>query len=267
MARTPDLFVVCKNCRNEVSPYITECPYCGTRLRKRAPKIERDGTVSQPRGRRGRRRAGKEGQEGGRGRVAQRLSRVRPGEIPGIRGDAATRPYATIALVVLSLFGYLLLLAVNDGDVALIGKPDGEWWRVATTPFLYTNVWYELAAVTAIGLFGWLLEMRHGPFAVLAIFVVCGMGGAALAAVVDPTPVVLGGNGAALGLLCAWSVPDLVARARGEDYDGDLLGAAVMAVVLLLMALATTEASAIAGFSGAAAGMVMGLAVAGARIA
>ena len=43
MAQTPDLFVVCKNCGSEVSPYITECPYCGTRLRKRAPKIERDG--------------------------------------------------------------------------------------------------------------------------------------------------------------------------------------------------------------------------------
>ena len=39
---------MCKNCGSEVSPYITECPYCGTRLRKRAPKIERDGTVSEP---------------------------------------------------------------------------------------------------------------------------------------------------------------------------------------------------------------------------
>ena len=48
MASGPDLFVVCKKCGSEVSPYITECPYCGTRLRKRAPKIERDGTVSEP---------------------------------------------------------------------------------------------------------------------------------------------------------------------------------------------------------------------------
>jgi membrane associated rhomboid family serine protease len=258
MAQTPDLFVVCKNCRNEVSPYITECPYCGTRLRKRAPKIERDGSVSQPKARRGRK---------GRRRSMPRLPRIRGDEIPGIRGDAGTRPYATIALVVLSLFGYLLLFAVNRGDVALVGKPDGQWWRVATTPFLYGNVWYELAAVTAIGVFGWLLERRHGPLAVLAVFAICGMGAAALAAVVDPDPIVLGGNGAALGLLCAWAVPDLVARARGEDYEGDLLGAAVMAVVLLLMPLAAGEASAIAGFAGGAAGMAAGLALAGARIA
>ena len=39
----PDLFVVCKNCSAEVSPYVTECPYCGQRVRKRAPKIGPDG--------------------------------------------------------------------------------------------------------------------------------------------------------------------------------------------------------------------------------
>src|SRR3712207_6963529 len=38
MASGPDLFVVCKSCGSEVSPYITECPYCGTRLRKRADR-------------------------------------------------------------------------------------------------------------------------------------------------------------------------------------------------------------------------------------
>jgi len=39
----PELFVICTNCGSEVSPYVTECPYCGTRLRKRAPKLERRG--------------------------------------------------------------------------------------------------------------------------------------------------------------------------------------------------------------------------------
>jgi membrane associated rhomboid family serine protease len=255
MPGSPDLFVVCKNCRNEVSPYITECPYCGTRLRKRAPKIERDGRVSdkerKPRGR----------------PTAPKLPRLRHGEIPGVRGERTGRPWATLVLVALSLFGYLLLLGVNQGDVALVGDPGRQWWRVATTPFLYANVWYELAAVGAIGLFGWLLERRHGPLAVLALFVICGMGGAALEAVVDPVPVALGGNGAALGLLCAWAIPDVVARSRAHPYEGDLLGAAVIGAVLLLMPLAVDDASAIAGFSGGAAGMLAGLALARVRIA
>ena len=253
MAQMPDLNVVCKNCGNEVSPYITECPYCGTRLRKRAPKIERDGTVSEPR------RARK--------RHMPRLPRLRPGEIPGISGDVTRRPYATFLLVALSLFGYLLLIPVDSVDVAVDGPIDGEWWRVATSPFLYANIWYELAAVTALAVFGWLLERRHGPFAVLALFVICGMGGIAITAAVDSTPLALGGNGAALGMLCAWVVPDLVARTRGGDYEGDLLGVAIFAVVLLLMPLATTEASAIAGFAGGAIGMLGGLVLARARIA
>jgi hypothetical protein len=84
---------------------------------------------------------------------------------------------------------------------------------------------------------------------------------------VDSTPFALGGNGAALGMLCAWVVPDLVARTRGEEYEGDLLGVAIFAAVLLLMPLATTEASAIAGFAGGAIGMLGGLVLARARIA
>ena len=53
MASGPDLFVVCKKCGSEVSPYITECPYCGTRLRKRAPKLERGGVPKEPKAARG----------------------------------------------------------------------------------------------------------------------------------------------------------------------------------------------------------------------
>src|SRR6186997_3241311 len=52
MSSGPDLFVVCKNCRAEVSPYITECPYCGHRLRKRAPKLDRESAPRRERQRR-----------------------------------------------------------------------------------------------------------------------------------------------------------------------------------------------------------------------
>ena len=65
----PDLFVICKNCQSEVSPYITECPYCGSRLRKRAPKLDRDGRPTERK----------------RRTPTPSLSRLRRGEIPGIR--------------------------------------------------------------------------------------------------------------------------------------------------------------------------------------
>jgi membrane associated rhomboid family serine protease len=259
MASSPDLFVVCKNCGSEVSPYITECPYCGTRLRKRAPKIERDGTVSEPKPKKQ------------KPKKEKKPPRERParaeGERTGFAAGLTTRPYATLALVTLSLFGYLVLAVVGRADIAVAGPIGGEWWRVVTSAFVYGNAWYELAAVTAIGIYGGLLERRHGPFAVLALFLVCGAGGIALTAAIDPSPLAIGGNGAALGLLCAWAVRDLLARARGEEYDGDLLGTLVIALVVLLMPLATVEASAIAGFAGGAVGLLAGLALARRRSA
>jgi hypothetical protein len=100
---------------------------------------------------------------------------------------------------------------------------------------------------------------------VLGLFILCGAGGIALTVAIDPTPLAIGGNGAALGLLTAWAVPDLLARTRGEEYEGDLLGTLVIALVVLLMPLAVLEASAIAGFFGAAAGLLCGLVLARSR--
>src|ERR1700754_4467516 len=85
MSSGPDLYLVCKSCGAEVSPYITECPYCGTRIQKRAPKLDRGGVPKAPR----------------RARQRPQLPRLRPGEIPGIRADR--RPWASWLLVLASV--------------------------------------------------------------------------------------------------------------------------------------------------------------------
>ena len=64
-----------------------------------------------------------------------------------------------------------------------------------------------------------------------------------------PVYAVLGANGAALGMLCAWLVDDRLAARRGEDRENDLLGVYVIAVVLVLLSL-TTEAANIAAAVG-----------------
>src|SRR5437763_8200447 len=115
----PDLFVICRSGGSEVSPYITECPYCGNRLRKRAPKLDRQGRVADRRLRR-------------RTRTSPSLSRLRRGEIPGIRPDS--RPYGTAALVILGLVGCLLWRTslVNQFQVGIFDKPGSHWWRLFT---------------------------------------------------------------------------------------------------------------------------------------
>jgi membrane associated rhomboid family serine protease len=238
----PDLFVVCKNCSNEVSQYVTECPYCGTRLRKRAPKLDRPG-AREPRRRRP---------------TAPSLGRLRAGEIPGIRPDS--RPYATIVLVLVSL---AVTLSWRGGwphlaDLAVRGDPGAAGWHLITAAFVYDNSGYQLAALVAVGVFGWLLERRHGPLAPILVFLAGAVGGLAAAAAIDPNTLALGGNGGALALLSAWTVPDLHDLRAGEEVEGDLLGAGVIAAVLLLMPIATATASPISGVAGLLIGLVLG---------
>jgi membrane associated rhomboid family serine protease len=248
----PDLFVVCKNCGKEVSPYVTECPYCGQRVRKRAPKLERGGEDEAPRVK----------------RRGPRLSRLRPDEIQGIAPDG--RPVATMALIAASL---LVTLALASEAMSLTGAGgvivpiDEEPWRYVTAPFVHDSLAYQFATLLAVGIFGSMLERRFGWLPLLLIFFAAGTAGCAAAVAAGAGPpfesadiyAVLGANGAALGLLCAWLVDDRRAAARGDDRENDLLGVRVYFAVLLLLPLAIEEASAVAGITGAAVGALLGL--------
>jgi membrane associated rhomboid family serine protease len=239
----PDLFVVCKSCGSEVSPYITECPYCGNRLRKRAPKIDRDGRVSERR----------------RRRPTPSLPRLRRDEIPGIRADS--HPYATLLLVLAGIAGCLVWRTslIHLDKLAIIGKPGSHWWRVFSAAFAYDNTGYAVVALGAVGVFGWLLERRHGPLVVLALFVIGGAGGLAATAALYPEPVALGANGAALAFVVAWAIPDVLEAREGQEVEGDLIGAGVIAAVIALLPLAVADASWVAGGVGLLAGLALGL--------
>jgi membrane associated rhomboid family serine protease len=239
----PDLFVVCKNCGSEVSPYITECPYCGNRLRKRAPKIDREGRVAEKK----------------KSRAPASLPRLKRGEIPGIRGDA--RPYATILLVAIGIVGSVLWRTgwIGLRTIELYGSLSSHAWRLVTASFVYNNTGYAVVSLCAIALFGYLLEHRHGPAVVIGLFLVGAVGGLAVTAAVYAFPSSLGGNGGALALVCAWAVPDLIALRNGEEIDGDLLAAGAIAAVIALMPLAAPEASWLAGGVGAVVGLVAGV--------
>jgi membrane associated rhomboid family serine protease len=250
-----DLFVVCKQCGSEVSPYITECPYCGNRLRRRAPKLPRAHAPTRS----PRRRV----------RLASLLgrSKLRVERAPG-RGSrtravgrwGVERPYATIALVAGSCAAWVVWHAKPDLylHMAIIGPLHGDWWKLLTNEFAYLNGIYAFVALLAVAIFGWLFERRHGPAAVLALFFGAGASGALVASAVYSDPIVSGANGAALALLAAWAVPDLESARAGEYYEGDLLGAAAIAALLLAIPFARPEASWSAGLVGGAVGLVVG---------
>jgi membrane associated rhomboid family serine protease len=145
---------------------------------------------------------------------------------------------------------------------------DDDVWRWFTTPFLHTDeLGYAFVALVAVGLFGTLLERRFGAFPVVLIFILAGAGGAGLADTLNTPPLlsderiwpVMGANGAALGLLCAWLVDDRLAARRGADRENDLLGVYIIAAVLVLLSLTTEQANIGAAVGGALVGSVFGL--------
>ena len=243
----PDLFVVCKNCGSEVSPYVTECPYCGQRVRKRAPKIERGEHEPRPKKQRRRR--------------ARSLPRMRRDEIPGIRID--TRPYGTILLILVALAATVVWstgeVTVRDLGGIYGGLPlDNEWWRLVAAPFVHDNAGYEFIALVAVGVFGTALERRFNWFVPVVVFLAAGAAGTALVVALDAGDA-WGANAGALGLLAAWAVEWRLTR---NDSDTDRIGLWVFAAVLFGLSAAWPAANIVGAVGGAAAGSIAGFALA-----
>lgn len=248
-----ELSVVCKSCGSEVSPYVTECPYCGTRLRKRAPKIERRGDELAARER--------------RRRPSLRLPRL----------AVADRPYATVAAI---LGPAVLVLVQRAADLraeqvgAIVGDVGSEWWRYLAAPFVYTDLGYLFVAAVAIAIFVPGLERRLGTVSTVLLLVACGALGmlAAEGLDLDDGVLVAGGNGVALGALSAWVV---IRRAEARAHPGDdyeVIGVAVIAAVLLALplvddlaevvgspAFASDGANLVAGVAGGLVGLLAGV--------
>jgi membrane associated rhomboid family serine protease len=240
----PDLFVVCKNCGSEVSPYVTECPYCGQRVRKRAPKIERG--EEAPRRQRTRRR---------------RLPRMRRNEIPGIQID--TRPYATILLICIALAAFVARatdeVTIYDLGAIYGGLPlGGDWWRLVAAPFVHDNGGYAFIALTGVGVFGTALERRFSWFVTAAIFLAAAAAGCGLVVGLDAGDT-WGANAGAIGLLAAWAVEWRLTR---NDPDTDRIGLWVFAAVLFGLSAAWPAANIVAAVGGAAVGSIAGFALA-----
>ena len=228
-----------------MSPYVTECPYCGQRVRKRAPKLDRG--ESEPRRRRTPRAPG--------------LGRLRRNEIPGIRID--TRPYATIALILVALAATVAWstqkVTIRDLGGIYGGLPfANDWWRLLAAPFVHDNAGYEFIALLAVGVFGTALEQRFNRFVPIALFLAAGAAGVGLVVGLDAGDA-WGANAGALGLATAWTVEWRLTR---NDDDTDRIGLWVFLAVLFGLSAAWPAANIVAAVAGAAVGAIGGFALA-----
>ncbi len=249
-----ELSVICKNCGSEVSPYVTECPYCGARLRKRAPKLERRGDGLEPKPRRG---------------PTSRLRRIK---LPSRTLAGPHRPYATLAAILGS--AALLLVGEASGasliDIGGLTVPlDGEWWRYLTAPFAYVDVGYLFVVAVALAIFGIGVERRLGTAPTALLLLACGalgmLAAGGIASMQDDFVVIAGGNGMALGALAAWFALRRAESRGAVDQDYDPIGVAVAAAVLLALPIFESTADVFAGLAGGAVGGLAGLAAAALR--
>lgn len=249
-----ELSVICKNCGSEVSPYVTECPYCGARLRKRAPKLERRGDGLEP----------TPSHAGARRFLRLKLH----------RRDASTayRPYATLAAILAP--AALLLVGEAIGATlaeigALVVPIDDEWWRLLSAPFAYADVGYLFVVAIALAIFAGGVERRLGSAPTGLLLLACGaLGMLAASGVADARGglvVIAGGNGMALGAVAAWFALRRAEARRAIDQDYDPIGVAVATAVLLALPIFESTADVFAGLAGGAVGGLAGLAASALR--
>lgn len=245
-----ELSVVCKNCGSEVSPYVTECPYCGARLRKRAPKLERRGDALE----------------------AKRSRRRRRPRRPAFSGLEAGRPYATLAAILVPVALVLAQRASGESLVTYggISVPlESDPWRYLTAPFAYGDIGYLFVVAVALVLFGPGIERRLGSLPTAILLLACGALGMVAAVGVeearDSLVVIAGGNGMALGALAAWFAMRRAEVRGAVDEELDRIGVAVVAAVLLLLPVFDDAANVFAGIAGGVVGGLAGLAAAALR--
>jgi membrane associated rhomboid family serine protease len=248
------LRVICKSCRTEVSPYVTECPYCGARVRKRAPKLERrDGGLEAKKSRRELR------QERRRDRKARRRERL-----ASTPWATTTVPLATAALILAPAIAMIVRIA-SGGQLqafgALVVPVEADWWRFLTAPFAYGDTGYLFAVSLALVIFAPGIERRTGSVFTALMLIACGSIGALVGwTVEDQTSsfaVIAGGNGMALGAVGAWW---MLARREAVERDEELdsIGVIVCAAVILLLPLVVESASFWAAPAGGAVGLLLG---------
>ena len=236
-----ELQIVCKSCGSEVSPYVTECPYCGARLRKRAPRLERtgDGLEARP-------------------STRKRLSRFKP-SLPSGSG----RPWASLLLIAVPALALIVGTLLERSAIemgALVVPFESDWWRYLAAPFVYEDAGQVFAIGVVILLFGPGLEARLGSVSTLVLLIACGSLGLLGAFAVEDQrgveAVLAGGNGLALGAVASWWV-----ISREDGTDPDRIPVIVAAVAILLLPLFASEFSPWAAPIGGAVGALAGIVV------
>lgn len=103
----------------------------------------------------------------------------------------------------LELIGYAFSPQLGE----VVGVADGEWYRLLTSTFLHQEVSHILFNMVSLWFLGRLVEPALGRTRFLAVYLMSGLGGSALAYLIAaPNQPSLGASGAIFGLMGAFAV-------------------------------------------------------------
>jgi len=143
-------------------------------------------------------------------RVASRAG-DRPDAFRAALKDRTPRPTATLTIVAIHVAVFVAMLfgrgPLGDPSTlvawgASIGPrtTTGEWWRLATAPFVHAGFASMLIEVAALLQIGWTLERLAGPFAFAAMYLTAALAAGLTAIAIVPLGVAYGSAGAIAGL-------------------------------------------------------------------
>lgn len=158
--------------------------------------------------------------------VAEGQRRVGPVRT-SLGGVARAAPHrATQVLIGINVVAYVLTLLSSDRlivDYGMFGAAvaAGEWWRLATAPFLHAGLWHVGLNMFALWILGSIVEPLLGRWRFVAVYLVSALAGAVASyAFGNPGVISVGASGAVFGLLGATIV---ALRTLNRDVSGVLV--------------------------------------------
>ncbi|MEU6288448.1 rhomboid family intramembrane serine protease [Streptomyces sp. NPDC046988] len=135
------------------------------------------------------------------------------------------------------------------------GVAEGEWYRLVTTMFTHEEIWHIGFNMISLWFLGGPLEAALGRARYLALYLVSGLAGSALAYLIgSPTTATLGASGAIFGLFGATAA--LVRR-----LNADMRPVVILLVISLIFTFTRGNISWQAHVGGLVAGAVIGFAM------
>lgn len=151
--------------------------------------------------------------------------------------------------------GVLIDFGANNGALVRVG----DYYRLVTSIFLHANPIHLIFNMIALYQIGKIIEDNYGGLKFLGIFILSGIGGAALSAFMNPNVISIGASGAIFGLIGAMLGNAIRKNRYSQDLGFDKRAIIIFAVSYLLLGFVIPNIDNWAHIGGFLVGIILGI--------